>query len=812
MSLDFDATLRGYTIGQKVFSRYTLKRLVGRGGMGVVWLAHDDELDRAVALKFLPEVVAFDKESIAEFKRETRRNLELTHPHIVRIYDFVQDGQGAAISMEFVDGVSLSALKTERPHGIFPPAEISGFVRQLGAALSYAHETARVVHRDLKPANLLVEGQGRLKVTDFGIAASIADSVSRVSNQAGSSGTMLYMSPQQMMGEKPATTDDIYSLGATLYEMLTGKPPFYTGNVVLQVQSKVAPSMTKRREELGVTGAEPIPPEWEETVASCLAKDAARRPPSIDEVLRRLGLAESGETTPAAPVMTAKSAVADPVSVAASPSPAPEQIDAPKPPARKSGALLMTMAVVVLLILAGGFYFWKTQTPPRQEAVKTAAEAEPIADARAAEAEAARIAQEEADRRAQLEAEARRLEEEQSRARDEIMAQIAKVDPRVDESVLLATEEVVTAYLAAAPMQHRSTVEAEWNAQLAAWKEAHLPATLFVRTNPEGADVIVGERVVRSPAEFVDVPPGTVVLTISKQGFHRREVVFDLKPGQRFEAPVIALTEVLQPVELSSANPDVRYRLRTKDGRELEGALPVKLELPAGRHPVVYSRANYGEREEVVVVDDNPAAATVDLSGGTLAIDSTPAGARVELGGRPIGVTPLRLEDQPPGEFQLTLSLSGYTPATLTRSLPLGGSVNETIALEEEPLAVLLKKLDGYWAYAGGTIGVVSVLKISAEERTVEFTGRALWMDNSGRAPFVAFDPERKAGVADFKHASANAAGALRMFFTPEGEGFVITYEVYKHRLPYRRATAAEIRRWFPNAAAQLGETAGRKK
>ncbi|MDI1337968.1 MAG: serine/threonine-protein kinase [Lacunisphaera sp.] len=304
--LDLGATLKGFTSGQKVFGRYTLKKILGRGGMGVVWLASDDELGRETALKFLPEVVAADRASIDDMKREVRRAIGLAHPHIVKIHDFVTDGRTAAVSMEYVAGSTLSSLRVDEPSRILPLAKLTPWVRQLCQALEYAHADAEVVHRDLKPANLMVDGRGKLKILDFGIAASISDSVSRVSAQVGSSGTPVYMSPQQMMGEKPAVTDDLYALGATIYELLTAKPPFHSGNVMMQVQNKVPPPMTERRKELGVEG-EPIPAEWEAAVAACLAKEPKDRPADAMDLWRRL----SEPTSVASPVPALVAGAAD---------------------------------------------------------------------------------------------------------------------------------------------------------------------------------------------------------------------------------------------------------------------------------------------------------------------------------------------------------------------------------------------------------------------------------------------------------------------------------------------------------------------
>src|SRR6266576_503652 len=216
---------------QIVFGRYKLVKVLGRGGMGIVWLAHDEELERDVALKFLPDLMIQDRAAFDQLRREAKRCLELTHKHIVRIHDFVHDERFGCISMEYVDGETLSNLRAEKERKVFEPDEIATWTSQLCDALDYAHDHAKVIHCDLKPANLMVNQRGDLKITDFGIARSLTDSVSRLTLEQGRSGTLVYMSPQQLNGERSTHLDDIYSLGASIYELLTSKPPVYTGNI-----------------------------------------------------------------------------------------------------------------------------------------------------------------------------------------------------------------------------------------------------------------------------------------------------------------------------------------------------------------------------------------------------------------------------------------------------------------------------------------------------------------------------------------------------------------------------------------------------
>jgi serine/threonine protein kinase len=287
--LDTDATLRDLGSRQKLFNRYRLTRTLGRGGMGVVWLARDEELDRDVALKFLPELIVHDRAVLDDLKCETRRSLELTHKNIVRIYDFVHDNISGCISMEYVDGDTLSNLRADKPQKVFDTHELADWISELCDALHYAHNHARIVHRDLKPANLMVNQRGDLKVTDFGIARSLSDSVSKLTMQQGKSGTLVYMSPQQLEGERGTPLDDIYSVGASIYELLTSRPPFYSGNIDSQIRRKVPPPMAQRRQELETEG-EPIDANWEQVVRSCLAKDPTRRPQSVLEIADRLEL------------------------------------------------------------------------------------------------------------------------------------------------------------------------------------------------------------------------------------------------------------------------------------------------------------------------------------------------------------------------------------------------------------------------------------------------------------------------------------------------------------------------------------------
>jgi serine/threonine protein kinase/WD40 repeat protein len=280
----FVALEPGFLVGN---GRFTMVRLIGRGGMGVVWLARDESLREDVALKFLPNEIRFDAVALDDLRRETARSRKLTHPNIIRIHDLFKDEREAFISMEYVDGPNLSDLRLEQTERVFTWKYLEPLVKQLCEALDYAH-SEKVIHRDLKPANMMLDSRGRLKLSDFGIAAQVSDSISRVSMvRHGKSGTVTYMSPQQMDGKLPQVTDDIYALGATLYELLTSRPPFYSGDIAHQVRNLSPQPIDERLAELEIQNE--VPPAVAALIMACLGKSPEQRPTSARAVAEWIG-------------------------------------------------------------------------------------------------------------------------------------------------------------------------------------------------------------------------------------------------------------------------------------------------------------------------------------------------------------------------------------------------------------------------------------------------------------------------------------------------------------------------------------------
>jgi serine/threonine protein kinase len=279
--------------------RYTLRQEIGRGGDGIVWLANDEHLQQLVAIKRLPSELTNNAVALKDLIGEVQKARMLSHPNIIRIHDFVKlPDEPPFITMEFVDGSDLNSLRSQQPNGYFTWERLEGLAIQLCESLEYAH-AQQIIHRDLKPANMMITRDGNLKLADFGIAASVADTGLSPTPEGDSSGTMVYMSPQQMQGKTPHPTDDIYSLGATLYDLLTTRPPFYTGDIFQLTQEVLPPTISQRLHDFEMENH--VPPHVENAIMTCLSKDHANRPAHARDLIALLHPGDQPPPPPPSP-------------------------------------------------------------------------------------------------------------------------------------------------------------------------------------------------------------------------------------------------------------------------------------------------------------------------------------------------------------------------------------------------------------------------------------------------------------------------------------------------------------------------------
>ena len=242
-----------------------------------MYRAHDSILDRDVALKQLSNRVSRDRDVIARFKQEAKALARLSHPNIVQVYDFFQEGDQGFIAMELVKGQNLADYMHDQ--GDMPTGKTVQLATQMAEALAYAHKRG-VVHRDFKPANVILSMEGDAKITDFGLA-KIAQS--SVHTQVGSFiGSPAYMSPEQAQGKMVNAHSDIYAFGVAMYEMLSGRLPF-TG----ELESVIAQKLTAIPKPLSALEVK-IPEQLNRLVIQMLEKKADNRPKSMDMVVEIL--------------------------------------------------------------------------------------------------------------------------------------------------------------------------------------------------------------------------------------------------------------------------------------------------------------------------------------------------------------------------------------------------------------------------------------------------------------------------------------------------------------------------------------------
>jgi serine/threonine-protein kinase len=319
------------TPGATLASRYRIISLLGRGGMGEVYRADDLVLGQAVALKFLPITLDRDPGRLQRFLQEVRLSREVSHPNVCRVYDVGESGGRHFLSMEFVDGEDLSSLL--RRIGRLPSDKAVEIARQLCAGLAAAHEQG-VLHRDLKPANVMLDGRGKVRLTDFGLAQPAAGGA-----ESELAGTPAYMAPEQLEGRPASVKSDLYALGLVIAEVFTGKRVFDAVTIDglrNQHREGAARSLTSTVRD--------IDPAVERIVQRCLETEPARRPASALAVAAAL---PGGDPLAAA--------------LAAGETPSPELVAAAGPAEGMRPALAFAaVAIVVASIGAISVLSWHT--------------------------------------------------------------------------------------------------------------------------------------------------------------------------------------------------------------------------------------------------------------------------------------------------------------------------------------------------------------------------------------------------------------------------------------------------------------------
>lgn len=300
----------GHQAGAVLFRRFALRRLVDRGRLGALWHAYDNFSHTDVVLRFFPKDICSDR----RWFKYVETTAAITHPHIVQTFGVFQADGDIALVSEYVDGLSIADIQTQRSFRAFDPQEVIGFLTQICDALEYLHDRG-IIHRNLTPSNIIVGRQGSLKLLDFGLTDLVKQSLNQspeprnyeneisefitsplqLNGKVEEDGTFAFMSPQQLNGESPRVADDIYLFGATLFQLLTGTPPLVGDDLPFDVDRRPAPLITARRKELGLRHDD-IPEHWVLLVSRCLSKDIETRPSTIRQVKEILRLKDVRST------------------------------------------------------------------------------------------------------------------------------------------------------------------------------------------------------------------------------------------------------------------------------------------------------------------------------------------------------------------------------------------------------------------------------------------------------------------------------------------------------------------------------------
>ncbi len=535
------------------FGRYRVLRELGRGSMGVVYHAHDPHIDRPVALKVLRHDRVMSQEFVERFLKEARAIGRLSHPHIVNVYDVGEDHGTVFIAMEFIEGRALNACMVGEAFDLERIAELTV---QVAEALDYAHGRG-IVHRDIKPSNIIVQPDGSVKITDFGIAR-IEDPAATQHTQAGDIlGTPAYMSPEQVLGKQVDGRSDLFSLGVILYELVCGRRPFAgkaIGTVLTAIVQEEPPTPAAVRPDL--------PESVARVISRCLQKDPEARYRTGRELARAVrawrapeaGRSEDiGRKTPVVPVI--------------------------------SGRRKAVYAVTLFVLLATGAALVASRTGLLSNPkVRVAVESDPPG---------AEILIDDVPHGTTSGAVKLRP--------GKAVLQVVSVPPGADVSVDGELKGVTPFELEVPLGEHRIGLSKAGYAdheEVLAFESERLrtvtvelspkSAVLEIQSDPPGATVFVEGREQGTTPLVVETPPGRYLVAASKTGHHRWEGTVRVSE-QKKAVLRIRLPPVVVYLQVGSSPPGARLFVDGEDAGETPARVPVSL----GTHDIRLELAGY---------------------------------------------------------------------------------------------------------------------------------------------------------------------------------------------------------------------------
>jgi serine/threonine protein kinase len=585
------------------YGRYQIENEVGRGSMGVVYRAHDPQIDRTVALKVLRQDKVTSDAFVRRFLKEAKAIGRLSHPNIVAVYDVGEDQGSIYIAMEFLEGEPLQEVIQK---GKLALREAVDLVIQVAETLDYAHQKG-VVHRDIKPSNIILTPDGQVKITDFGIA-HVDDPTATLHTMVGEiMGTPAYMSPQQVLGHPTDGRTDLFSLGVILYELSTGRRPFGGEGKNL---ATVFNEIVKDNPPEPAVASESVPKELSTIIMKCLSKtpeDRFQTGREFAEALRK-----TREEKPAPSTVTTQSVV--------------------QPQPRKTTATVVLLAVAVALFAAGGYLAWdRFSTPSKKASVQV--ESTPPGALIYVNGES------------------------QGKTPAFLQLPLGKHLVRLtlsgfqDREVPLELTETKQ-YPVSVVMQHAPPPRAK-------------PGILKVESTPPGAGVYVdGERRGSAPGTM-ELPPGAHQIRLVLTGYADYSIQIHLTEASEYPLKAELIPEPPKPtgvatLSVTSEPPGAELYL---DGR-LKGKTPQQLEAPVGWHQLRLVLEGYGEKEEHIQLSEPrlyPLRIELkpQINRPVLLVDSDPSGATVYINDQYKGKVPLRLR-LPPGKYMVRMTLSGY--------------------------------------------------------------------------------------------------------------------------------------------------------